>query len=257
MIGHVLDVPKKMAFFDGLRVHSHIDRFLVYSRWQKRFIEDRWRISPDRVAFTPFMVDADFFAPDRARSGDPLGLQASVWPVICSVGLEYRDYPTLLAAVNGLDVHTVLAAASPWSKRPDTTAGQSLPENVTVRRFTQYDLRDLYAASQFLVMPLAPVNFQAGVTAILEAMAMSKAVICSRTPGQTDVVVEQETGLYVPPGDATALRAAIRFLLDHPEEATRMGANGRRRVLAEMSLDCYAERLANFCRVATVNGPIR
>jgi hypothetical protein len=36
---------------------------------------------------------------------------------------------------------------------------------------------------------------------------MGKAVICSRVPGQTDVVVEGENGRYVPVGDPSALAA--------------------------------------------------
>jgi len=95
-------------------------------------------------------------------------------------------------------------------------------------------------------MPLYPVNFQAGVTAILEAMAMGKAVLCTRTPGQTDVVIEGETGLYIPPGDPAALRQAIEHLLAHPEEAARMGANGRNIIETRMSLDRYVQ---NFSRL--------
>ena len=163
-------------------------------------------------------------------------------PIICAVGLEFRDYPTLLKAVEGLDVHVVIAAASPWSKRADTTADQQIPPNVTVQRFSQYELRDLYAMSEFLVMPLYNVSFQAGVTALLEGMAMAKAVICSHTPGQTDVVVEGETGLYVPPGDVPALRDAIQRLLRQPELAAQMGRNGRSRIERELSLACYVAR---------------
>jgi len=237
MITHIISVRKKMVFLDWLRVHSHIDRFLVYATWQKRFIEERWQVPPDRVTFTPFMVDTRFFSPDAVAQ--TAGLERT----ICSVGLERRDYPTLLSAVDGLDVQAVIAAASPWAKQPDTTEGQVIPPNVTVQRFNQYDLRQLYADSRFLVMPLYNVEFQAGVTAILEAMAMGRAVICSRTPGQTDVVVEGETGLYVAPGDATALRTAIQRLLDNPHVAERMGRAGRALVEREMSLDAYTERL--------------
>ena len=99
-----------------------------------------------------------------------------------------------MEAARGLDVQFVIAAGSPWSKRADSTADQDIPDNVLVRRFTQFELRDLYARSAFMAMPLYNVNFQAGVTALLEAMAMGKAVVCSSTPGQTDVVVEGETG---------------------------------------------------------------
>jgi glycosyltransferase involved in cell wall biosynthesis len=72
-------------------------------------------------------------------------------------------------------------------------------------------------------------------------MAMEK-VICTH-PGQTDVIIEGETGLYVEPGDPSSLRTAIERLLNHPEEAERMGLNGRKRVEQEMNLHRYVERL--------------
>lgn len=253
MISHVLSVRKKGLFFDYFRVQSHVDTFFVYSTWQKRFIESRWQVPPERVVFTPFMVDDRFFSPramPEAKPGPTSSRDGEQRPTICAVGLERRDYSTLLEAVRGLDVHLVVAAASPWSKRADTTAGHELPPNVTVQRFSQYDLRRLYADSRFLVMPLYAVDFQAGVTAILEAMAMERAVICSRTPGQTDVVVEGETGLYVPPGDVAALRQAIRRLLDDPREAERMGRAGRRLVEERMNLDHYVARIGAHVRAA-------
>jgi glycosyltransferase involved in cell wall biosynthesis len=101
-----------------------------------------------------------------------------------------------------------------------------------------------------MVMPLEDVKFQAGVTAILECLAMGKAVICSRVPGQTDVVVEGDNGRYVPPGDPSTLRTEISRLLSQPEEAARLGANGRKLVDSEMSLDLYAQRLAGFLHEA-------
>lgn len=246
MIVHILSVGKKMLFFDKLAIQSDIDTFFVYSTWQKQFIEQRWNVPSERVVFTPFMVDSHFFSPEQVQAGASelsRELEVQKRQMICSVGLEFRDYPTLIEAVRGLDLHVVVAAGSPWSKREDSTKKAEVPENVTVRRFTQYDLRQVYADSNFMVMPLYNVNFQAGVTAILEAMAMGKAVICSQTPGQTDVIIEGKTGLYVPPEQPQALRDAIQYLLNNPEEAKRMGEAGRKRIEEEMSLDCYVERL--------------
>ncbi|MCA9971920.1 MAG: glycosyltransferase family 4 protein [Anaerolineales bacterium] len=248
MIVHILSVGKKTLFFDWLGIHSHVDTFFCYSTWQKKFIEQRWRVPPERVVFTPFMVDDHFFSAAQADLTDPIIAElrdlADGRPILCSVGLEFRDYPTLIEAVRGLDVHVVIAAGSPWSKRADSTADQSIPPNVTVRRFTQYELRQLYLHSAFVVMPLYNVNFQAGVTAILEGMAMGRAIVCSRTPGQTDVLVHGQTGLYVPPEDPAALRAAITRLLQDPAEAARLGQNGRRLIEQEMNLDHYTTRLA-------------
>jgi glycosyltransferase involved in cell wall biosynthesis len=244
MIVHVISEPKKTVFLDWLGVQSAIDRFITYSRWQQRFIEDRWKLGRNRVLWTPFMVDQEFFAPTRVTPN------SSARPQVCAVGLERRDYETLLRAVEDLDVHVVIAAASPWSKRTEGVATRTIPSNVTVRKFTQYELRQLYADSCFMVMPLENVKFQAGVTAILECLAMGKAVICSRVPGQTDVVVEGENGRYVPPGDPSTLRTEIRQLLSRPEEAVRLGANGRKLVEREMNLDLYVQRLTGFLRAA-------
>lgn len=240
MIVHVISEPKKTVFLDWLGVQSAIDRFITYSRWQQRFIEERWKLPRNRVLWTPFMVDQEFFSPERvtATSGPR--------PQVCAVGLERRDYETLLRAVENLDVHVVIAAASPWAKHAEGVATPNIPDNVTVRKFTQYELRQLYADSSFMVMPLQNVKFQAGITAILECMAMGKALICSLVPGQTDVVVEGENGRYVPSGDALTLRTEISRLLSHPEEAARLGANGRKLVESEMNLDLYAQRLAGY-----------
>jgi glycosyltransferase involved in cell wall biosynthesis len=255
MIAHVLSVGKKQILLDLMGLHTHIDTFFVYSDWQRRFIEKRWNVPSSRVVLTPFMVDDSFFAPSH---GNPANLPFSKRderPIICSAGLELRDYPTLMEAVDGLDVQVVIAAASPWSKRGDTTRNRHVPDNVVVCRLSQFDLRDLYAASRFVVMPLLPANFQVGVTAILEALAMGKPVICSRVAGQTDVIQQGVNGYYVPPGDPAALRQAIRNLLEDPEQAERMGRQGRRLVEEKMSLRHYVDRLAGYVREAQTMTP--
>lgn len=243
MVVHILSVGKKMLFFDKLKIHSHVDRFLVYSTWQKTFIEERWNVPDRRVIFTPFMVDDRFFSTASLPTSN---VQQPTSKTICAVGLERRDYPTLMQAVRDLDVQVVIAAASPWSKQSDSTERAEVPANVTVKKFTQYELRQLYADSAFMVMPLYNVNFQAGVTAILEAMAMERAVICSHTPGQTDVIIDGENGLYVPPEDAAALRQAIVSLLNNPAEAARLGRNGRKLIETQMNLDRYVDRLKHY-----------
>lgn len=251
MIVHILSVGKKMILIDRLGLQSHIDIFFVYATRQQAFIRERWHLPAERVIFTPFMVDSNFFHSSKVDESDLLPMLREVKkPIISSVGLEFRDYPTLIEAVRDLDVRVVLAAASPWSKREDTTKDQPIPENIIVRRFSQYELRQVYHESDFVVMPLYNVEFQAGVTAILEAMSMEKALVCTRTLGQTDVVIDQETGIYVSPSDPQAMRDAIQRLLENPEVAHEMGKAGRQRIEQEMSLKCYVERFNHFVQHA-------
>lgn len=236
MIAHILSVPKKARLIASARLASQIDRWVVYSSWQADFVERRFGVAPGRVVRSTFMVDAAFF--------DPSAVTAAPRRLISAAGLERRDYPTMMAAVDGVDVDVVIAAASPWSKWADSSADRPPPANVTIERLSLFELRDLYAASQFVVVPLDDVEFQAGITAILEAMAMGKAIVCTRARGQTDTVIDGQTGIYVAPGDVGGMRSAIERLLDDAAEATRLGEAAREWVLANATIERYADALA-------------
>ena len=237
MIVHIVSVPKKAALMRWTRSAGLIDRYITYCTWQADFIHEQLGVPRDRVIVSTFMVDTEFF--------DPGQVDGQRRPMICSAGLERRDYPTLMTAVDGLDVEVVIAAASPWSARDDSTADQKVPDNVEIRRLDLFALRTLYAECQFVVMPLDDVNFQAGITTILEAMSMERPVLCTRTPGQTDTIVDDVNGRYVTPGgDPSALRRAIVELLDDPTAINRLGAAARRWAVEQADVDRYSERLA-------------
>ncbi|HEY2988595.1 MAG TPA: glycosyltransferase family 4 protein [Candidatus Binatia bacterium] len=63
----------------------------------------------------------------------------------------------------------------------------------------------------------------------LEAALMARPVVATRVGGMPEVVVHQQTGLLVESENSTGLAAAIAYLLDHSEIATRMGQSGRKR----------------------------
>jgi len=117
-------------------------------------------------------------------------------------------------------------------------AGQA-DTNVTQGRMSLPELRNLYARSRLVVVPLLHSDTDNGVTVILEAMAMGKPVICSRTRGQVDVIQEGTTGLYVPVGDAAALRKAILSLWHEPRRAQEMGRNARAYVEKYHTLEMF------------------
>lgn len=82
--------------------------------------------------------------------------------------------------------------------------------------------------SLFSVVPtILPESF--GIVA-LEAGAAGKPAIVSAIGGLPDVVVDGETGLLVPPGEAAPLRAAIERLLGDGDLRERLGAAAQARV---------------------------
>ena len=68
-----------------------------------------------------------------------------------------------------------------------------------------------------------------------EAMAHGRPVVASAVGGLLDLVVDEQTGLLVPPGDVGALRAALQRLLADAELRRRLGAAARKRAEEELT----------------------
>ena len=60
----------------------------------------------------------------------------------------------------------------------------------------------------------------------LEAMACSKSIIAFAIGGLKDIVIHEETGLLVKPGDQDALAAAMQKLLNNPMLSKQWGITG-------------------------------
>ncbi len=238
MIAHTLFPEKKALFFKVGRVGSQIDRVLVYSSSEERLAIDELRLPASKVQRIYYHADERFFKPDgRALEPD----------LVCAAGQLLRDYDCLVDAVRGQPVRVQIAAGSPWIDHTLRPRGE-LPPNVTWGRLDRFQLKQLYARSALAVVPILQNEYQTGIATILEMMAMGKCVIATRTRGQTDTIVDGSTGVYVPPGDSTALRQTIERLLANPEEAARIGAAARKFMEEKAGLDVFVERIADAVR---------
>jgi glycosyltransferase involved in cell wall biosynthesis len=227
----------------NIRVPLHVLKrnlhsVITWSSVQRRALIERIRFPPERVYLIRHYVDQVFYSP-RPIEED----------MICAVGAEMRDYATLLEAIRGAGLRCHIAADHvriPGRFRflndrrvPIGNIGARADTHLTEGRMSLTELRNLYARSRFVVVPLLPSDTDNGVTVILEAMAMGKPVICSRTRGQVDVIQEGVTGLYVPIGDAAALRTAMLSLWNEPLRAQQMGRNARALVEKHHTLEKF------------------
>jgi glycosyltransferase involved in cell wall biosynthesis len=87
-------------------------------------------------------------------------------------------------------------------------------------------------------------------TTVLEAMANGCAIVSTSTGGIVDMIVAEESGLLVAPGDSDALAAALRRVLASEELRSRLGAGARDRVHG-FTASAVVERLESvYTRVA-------
>ncbi|MBU6397361.1 MAG: glycosyltransferase, partial [Rhodospirillales bacterium] len=81
-----------------------------------------------------------------------------------------------------------------------------------------------------------PSTYREGLPkAVLEAMAAGLPVVATNIPGCREAVINNETGLLVPPRNPAALAEALGRLIADPGLRARLGAAGRQRVLDNFS----------------------
>ena len=233
---------------------KNLHSVVTWSSVQRQALIDRIGFPPERIYLIRHYVDQVFYRPRPAEND-----------MICAVGAEMRDYVTLLEAVRGTGLRCHIATdhvripgrfrllndrrvpLSDLIKQTDTL--------ITQGRMPLTELRNLYARSRFVVVPLLPSDTDNGITVILEAMAMGKPVICSRTRGQVDVIQDGVTGIYVPIGDAAALKAAIVSLWNDPERALQMGRNARALVEKNHTLEKFTSTARSAAEAALDGRP--
>jgi len=206
------------------------DKVLLVGTNQQRLLKQRYGTTCKSDVIHHW-VDSDFYRPLHQSTGD----------YVFSIGNDVsRDFQTLVKAMNGLDVKLVIK-----------TDKHRLPENILLPNVTHLKervpytrLRKLYADSMFVVVSLHNCPHAGGVNSVLESMAMGKAAIVSDSEGIRDFVVDGETAIVVRPDDTDALRNAITYLANNPEDVKRIGINARRVVEKRFSIMKFSERLA-------------
>ncbi len=210
-------------------IFPSVDGVLCLNACQARIAEERFG-AQGKTVFVGYDVDTDFFSPEFSSDGS----------YALAVGNDTsRDYNTLLEAMRSLSVS--LTVCSRLRLQP--------PANF-LAKFTQIDgalsykqLRDLYGRSKFVILPLKNVPHPGGITTLVEAMSMGKAIICSDSAGIRDFLIPGENAIVVPPGDRDALEAAIQVLDSDASARKRLGDNARRYAKDMLAIPVVAERM--------------
>ena len=205
---------------------------------QRAELVERAVVRADRAAILLLPVDDRFFSP-QASTGDG---------DVLTVGKDLaRDYQTFIAATRALDVRVRLAVY------PRNIEGIELPPNAEARRLPSLELRDAYARAACVVLPQRRDDYVygsegGGLTALLEAMAMGKAVVATERAILRDYVEDGVDALVVPAEDPAALREAIERVLGDRELAGRLGAAARSRIERAHTTRGFASDLARLFR---------
>ena len=83
-------------------------------------------------------------------------------------------------------------------------------------------------------------------TKVYEYMSLGLPVVLTRSSYNERIMIQYRFGICVDPENVEEVASAIRYLLDHPDEARQMGENGRRAVRNEFNWSVEERKLLAF-----------
>lgn len=78
---------------------------------------------------------------------------------------------------------------------------------------------------------------------VIEASAMEVPVICTKYPGPSSAILENETGLLIDIGDVDGIVQNIENLISNKELCVKLGKNGRKFVINNFEQKVFIKKL--------------
>lgn len=244
-----IGLPERLARLGGERMRRLYARslasaaaVLAYSEYEAEELR-RWLASygeSTSVEFVPFGVDERAFV--QANS------QPSV--DVVSIGADpHRDVELLLA---------VAAEMPNRSFRVVTTRDRArglgvLPPNVEIEIDLPFeDMRRRLIDARAIALPVRDNSYSGATTVLLQAMALAKPVVVSRTKAIASGygLTDGENCRLVEPGDAEAFRRALGEVLRDEWHARALGARARKTASQELTWEQYVDRIERALRDA-------
>ncbi|MGL5083352.1 MAG: glycosyltransferase family 4 protein [Microcoleaceae cyanobacterium] len=230
-------------FFTNLFVLGN-DKLLCLSEETLNDLREKFNVPKEKLALLNWCIDINY---DSLKSNNIISESAQSQGYILTSGRTNRDYETLIKAFESIDYHLkILGFGSSLAVQSPT-----LPQNIILCK-DQFiptpkvldEIKNAYAiAIPLSIDPDKPGN-PFGITSLLEAMAMGKSVIITRSKYIGIDVEKEGLGLTVELGDVEGWRQAVSYLLENPEIAKEMGRRGRQLVEEKFNLDVFSKQLA-------------
>jgi len=224
-----------------------VDRVIAVSADAREAALSAGPLRPGDVQTLPNGINTGLFAVD----GNPeelkreLGVPEDV-PVFGIVGRlsPEKQHDTLLKAMKLLATQVpgaVLIVAGDGPIRPDLES-LATELDITSNVFFLGERHDVPQLLQALDVFVLSSRSEGLSIALLEAMAGGLPIVATDVGGNSEVIVDGETGLLVPPGDPEALAQAMAAVATDRERTRSMGELGRKRVNEIYSLDAMVKQ---------------
>jgi glycosyltransferase involved in cell wall biosynthesis len=214
-------------------IATQIDRYIAVSGAIARNLHQVFGIPQQKISVVRNSIQANRFE-EAVR---PLAFAASSRPIVLTIARldQQKGHSYLLqAAALVPEALFVFAGDGPERAGLEAQARQlHIADRVIFLGYRQ-DIPALLASCNVFVLPSL---YEGLPISVLETMAAGKPVIATAIEGTNEVVVDRETGLLVPPGQARPLAEAIHELVRNPALAQKLACAGKARAREQFSAE--------------------
>jgi glycosyltransferase involved in cell wall biosynthesis len=167
---------------------------------------------------------------------------------------KIRGIFEIVESLNQTDAKLLLAGK--FSDVVQRDAVLAMPDWSRVEELGQLDRKQVAqmlarAMAGLVLFHPAPYHIEAQPNKMFEYMSAGLPVIASNFPLWRTIIEGNDCGLCVDPLNPTAIAKAIQWLIEHPEDAKRMGENGRKAVEKKYNWETETASLLNLYGVVT------
>jgi glycosyltransferase involved in cell wall biosynthesis len=217
------------------RLYERFDALVVHSEHGRARLIAEAGVEPQRVRVIPHGALTHLEDEEPAA----LVLQSEL-PVVLMPGLirPYKGLDVLLDAWRGISGAELWVTGLPRMDISDLRAGAPANVRFLTRFLSDGELVALMRRADLVVLPYREID-QSGV--LFAALALAAPLLLSDAGGFAEVAATGAARTF-PAGDAAALRAAIRELLDSPAQLDSLREAARRAAGGPYSWPAIAER---------------
>ncbi len=238
----MVDVHRRRSPLLAQSLRLKLDlRLVFFSRCLADDFQAMYPSSRAKIFVTPHSVDTVFFSP----SEDQTARRSAGYVFMC--GRENRDFKLLTEVIQS-SPHRFVVSASGFMG--SVTEKEHAPEgfpNLERKGWLSFtDLRRAYDGAACVVVPLNDVEYAAGSTGLLEAMAMGQPVVVTRSRGIAEYLSSVPSLVVVPANDPPAFTQALSEVLADPQNAARRGEDNRAAAVAGFSIEKHAQTMSGI-----------
>jgi glycosyltransferase involved in cell wall biosynthesis len=237
----------------GKRVLPYFDRVIAVSPKIQAELIARG-VAPQRIELIHNAIVMENYQPDayepkllRRRFGIPDDgiIVGDVGRLSSEKG--QRDFLTAAQRINRVrkDVYFVLIGDGPDRAMLEQYARElGIAERVFFTGHLQ-DVRPVYQDIDMLALTSYTEGFP---NVLLESLSMNRPILATDVGGVADIVEDNVTGRLVQPGDVEGIANGLLGMIQNPDEARRLMANGRQAVVDKFQFSRRVERVQALYR---------